>query len=211
MSDAYHFAQIGAIVRAMPSITDGVERLYGLVRKTPKVFSVVADVLFGLRWEEDVSPIRKAVLQRLERCVPRETTGFYMGIDGLNMPDGKGIELGCSTSWKRGDKSIDYIYQCETYCDDLPLKSLAQYYTWFYRKNKGLEAFNKAGTDSLMVEYPVCLGASALVIAHALNEIPSEKLCGTVEERCFAFGFHDGDMMRLGRATKHGFVCEGRF
>ena len=125
------------------------------------------------------------------------------------MPEGKGIEMGCSTRWKRGDQSIQYVYDCEKYCKDLPMPSLAAYYTWFYKGNAGLEAMD--GLDCLYVEFPVCLGASALVMAQALARIDPAVLCGSHAERCFAFGFHDGDLMRLGRATKNRFVCEAEF
>jgi hypothetical protein len=193
----------------MPPVEEGVDALYALVRKHPGAFKVVEPVLRRLDWGADVGPLREAMIERLNSCVPAETTGFYLGLDGVNMPGGKGIEMGCSSGWEAGEETINYVYGCDTYCDELPMRSLAAYYTWYYVGNVGLEALR--GQDSLAIEYPVCLGASALVMAHALRGIEPAVLCGSKAERCFAFGFHDGDMMRLGRATRKGFVCEATF
>ena len=37
------------------------------------------------------------------------------------------------------------------------------------------------------------------------------RLAGETVERCYAIGFHDGDVMRLGRGTQEGYVNEPTF
>ncbi len=124
------------------------------------------------------------------------------------MPDGKGLELGCSSGHLPGWQSIDFVFNCETYCPDIPLPSLATFYTWFYRGG-GCETFG--AFDPLHVEYPICLGVSALVFRDALRGMDLWPLMGETTERCFAIGFHDGDMLRLGRGTLDGFVSDATF
>ena len=39
-----------------------------------------------------------------------------------------------AAAWRAGDESIEFVYACDTYCDELPMPSLAEYYTWYYRE-----------------------------------------------------------------------------
>src|SRR5690606_8304449 len=131
--------------------------------------------------------VAEAWAGRTAGCVPPAATGIYLGIDGVNMPDGKGIELGCSTTRQPGSPGIDFIYDCDSYCDDLPMQSLAQFYDWFHN-DEGYDTFGDA--DSLDLEYTVCFGASALVLREALRSLPAGQLVGSAGERVFAYGFH---------------------
>ena len=124
------------------------------------------------------------------------------------MPEGKGVEVGCSTGHLPGWQSIDYVFNCETYCPEIPVTSLTRLYTWLYAEG-GYETFGS--TDNLLVEYPVCLGATALVFREALRTLKGPALAGETIERCFALGFHDGDVLRLGRGTQEGFINDATF
>ena len=203
-----HLELIERIIREAPDVAAGARVLYEVARLDVPAHLPVWKVLPTLRWADDVAEVREAWVQRARYCIPPEASGIYFGIDGLNMPEGKGVELGCSTAHLPGWQSIDFIFNCETYCDDLPLPSLTRLYTWFYREG-GYETFGSI--DNLRLEYPVCLGIGALVLRDALRTLDASLLIGETAERCFAFGFHDGDMLRLGRATQDGFVNDASF
>ena len=88
------------------------------------------------------------------------------------------------------------------------MPSLTRLYTWLYGGG-GYEAFG--AVDNLSVEIPICLGITALVVRDALRPLEPLALAGETLERCFALGFHDGDMLRLGRGTLDGFVNDASF
>ena len=205
---------------------DGVARLHDLVRRHPAAWSAAGSTLERLRWQDDVEAVRAAFFDRFAGTVPPDATGVYLGIDGLQMSrgGGGGIEMGCSRAWHPGDQGVGFIYNCDQYCDPVPLPSLAAYYAWYYaglnipedevqamwERGESLDD-GRPAFDGLDVEFPICLGASALVVCHALRSVGSAVLSEARREMCIVLGFHDGDMLRLGRATSTGFVCDPAF
>lgn len=205
---ARHLSLIDRIVREAPDVSAGARVLYEVARLAVPAELPVWNVLRSLTWADDVALVRDAWVQRAATCLPTDASGIYFGIDGLGMADGKGVSLGCSTAHLPGWQGIDYVFDCETYCHDLPLPSLTKLYTWLYA-NGGFETFG--AIDNLQMEIPICLGVSALVLRDALRTLDPFTLAGETLERCFALGFHDGDILRLGRATQDGFACDASF
>lgn len=203
-----YFGLIEQILREAPDVASGAHVLHEIARQFVPRDLPVWRVLDGLTWPQEVSAVRAAWVERTRTCVPGDASGIYFAIDGLNMPEGKGVEVGCSSGHLPGWQSIDYVFNCETYCPDIPLPSLAALYTWLYARG-GYETFGSI--DNLHVEYPICLGVTALVFRDALREVDAWSLVGETTERCFAIGFHDGDMLRLGRGTLDGFVNDASF
>ena len=208
MTDAHHFAEIERLLREAPTLKAGIDGMYALVRRHIPESCPLWKVLTALKWRDDVDAAGSAWDARLTTCVPAGANGVYLGIDGLNMPDGKGIELGCSSRYEPGRRTIDYIYDCDVYCDELPMPALADYYTWLHRQG-GMDELQ--AYDFLHVEYPVALGASALVLREVFRRSDPAALAGAAGERCFAYGFHDGDILRIGTATSAGFDCDATF
>ena len=209
IDDTYHFNDIASVVRSRPSIEQGRDALYELVlQHHPRSNRPLWRLLDSLDWDADVARVSDALAERFQVDVTPDVTGIYLGIDGINMPGGKGIEFGCSTAWSPAARDLDYVYHCERYLDDLPMPTLAAYYDWYYNAPDS----SVRHPECLFVEFPVCLGMSALVVCHALARLDPSLVCGASKStRCIAYGFHDGDMMRLGRATPEGFVNEATF
>jgi hypothetical protein len=203
-----HAGLIERIIREAPDVAAGAKLLGAIARLDVPPELPVWKVVDGLRWTDDVETVRAAWVERTRTSVPLDASGIYFALDGLNMPEGKGVELGCSTAHIPGWHAIDYVFNCETYCPDLPLPSLTRLYTWLYAEN-GYETFGSI--DNLHLEYPICLGVSALVFRDALRTLDPVSLAGETVERCFALGFHDGDLLRLGRGTQEGFVNDASF
>ena len=205
---ARHLSLIERIVREAPDVAAGARVLYELARLDVPAELPVWNVLRTLTWPDDVAVVRDAWVQRTRTCLPPDASGIYLGVDGQNMADGQGISLGCSEGHLPGWQGIDYVFNCETYCEDLPLPSLTRLYTWLYQGG-GYDTFGSV--DNLNIEIPICLGVTALVFRDALRPLDPLALAGETLERCFALGFHDGDMLRLGRATQEGFVNDASF
>jgi hypothetical protein len=203
-----YFGLIERIIREAPDVATGSRVLHEIARQFVPAELPVWKVLARLNWPKEVDGVRAAWIERARTCIPPEVSGIYFGLDGPNMPDGKGVELGCSTGHLPGWQSIDYVFNCETFCPDIPLPSLSALYTWFYAGG-GYETFG--AVDNMHIEYPICLGVTALVFRDALRGLDSFSLVGETTERCFALGFHDGDMLRLGRGTLDGFVNDATF
>jgi hypothetical protein len=203
-----HAGLIERIIREAPDVATGVHVLRELARLDVPATLPVWRVIDSLTWASDVAPVRDAWVHRVRTCVPPEASGIYLGLDGVSMPEGRGVQLGCSTAHLPGWHAIDFVFNCETYCDDIPLPSLAKLYTWLYAEG-GYETFGSI--DNMLLEYPICLGCGALVFRDALRTLDPSLLAGENLERCFAFGFHDGDLIRLGRATQEGFTTDATF
>ena len=204
---ARHLGLIERIIREAPDVAAGAGVLHELARLDVPAGLPVWDVLRSLTWSDDVAVVRRAWLDRAGACLPADASGIYFGLDGANMPEGGGVRLGCSDAHLPGWHGIDYVFSCDTYCDDVPVPSLSRLYTWLYQG--GYDTFG--AVDNLGIEIPICLGVTALVFRDALRTLDAFSLAGETLERCFAIGFHDGDLLRLGRATQEGFVNDATF
>jgi hypothetical protein len=203
-----HAGIIEQVIREAPSVAAGAKLLGAIARLDVPPELPVWKVVDALRWEQDVAIVRDAWVQRARSSIPTDASGVYFAINGLNMPDGRGVELNCSSGHLPGWQAIDFIFNCEITCDDIPLPSLSRLYTWLYADG-GYETFGSV--ENLHLECPICLGVTALVFRDALRKLDPFTLAGETVERCYAIGFHDGDVMRLGRGTQEGYANEPTF
>lgn len=188
-------------LRGQRDLGNGYAALLGLLSRQEGVSRGLMDVVRELDFESDVEGLAEQLGRMFELWVPEETTGIYLGVDGLNMPDGKGIEVGCSTGHRAGSDDVQFIFECETYLEELDLPTLRQFFEWRYGEGRE-EVRGEAG---LFADYVVGLGATALTFVMALGRVPLEVLLGPeVEERLVVLGFHDGDMLRLVRIRRGG-------
>src|SRR3982751_6430748 len=93
-----HAGLIEKIIREAPSVAAGAKLLGAIARLDVPPTLPVWRVVDALRWEDDVAIVRDAWVERTRTSVPTDATGIYFALDGMNMPDGKGVELGCSTA-----------------------------------------------------------------------------------------------------------------
>ena len=206
---ARHLALIERVIREAPDVLAGTRVLRDIARLSMNNAELpVWRIIDSLKWADDVAVVRDAWLRLTRTSVPTDASGVCFAINGVNMPEGGGVSVSCTTGHLPGWESIDFVFNCETTCDDIPLPSLTRLYTHLYNEG-GYEAFG--ALDNLMVEVPVCLGASALVFREALRRLEPFALAGETVERCFAIGFHDGDMLRLGRGRQEGWVNDTTF
>lgn len=208
MTDKHILEDMCRIVRTATSLPDGVKRLHDLVRTDATAWAVAGPVLEGMTWDASAEVLSAAVEDQLLSTVPLSTTGFWFGIDGLNMPSGRGLEMGCSPAWAYGSPKIDYVFTCDNYCDDVPFPALGDYYRWYYQGLYDPAVQDRPDFNYLTVEYSVCLGATALALRQAFTEIDPVVACAAHPQRCVALGFGDGDIIRVGRATLNGFDCD---
>lgn len=127
---------------------------------------------------EAVEWIKKALKKR------PQAKGIYLGLDTLNMKDGRGsnVEIGMNANCDPAEISTDYAFHCDTYGDRHLIKGL---YTFFA---------NFVGPDddsSALAEYVIFLGYSGVVLREALlkADIKSDFIS--------CWGFHDGDLFLL--------------
>jgi hypothetical protein len=133
-----HAGIIEQVIREAPSVAAGAKLLGAIARLDVPPELPVWKVVDALRWEQDVAIVRDAWVQRVRSSIPTDASGVYFAINGLNMPDGRGVELNCSSGHLPGWQAIDFIFNCEITCDDIPLPSLSRLScTWSARSASG--------------------------------------------------------------------------
>ena len=90
-----------------------------------------------------------------------DVKGIYLGLDTLNMEDGKGsnVEIGMNSSCDPTESSIDWAFDCNTYGDRHLIMGLYSFFANF----SGPDDENKD-----LAEYVIFLGYSGLVLREAL-------------------------------------------
>jgi hypothetical protein len=124
--------------------------------------------------------------------------GVYLGLDTINMRDGAGhnLELGVTASCDPFGPDDDWAWNCEWYGESHLIRGLVDLKKE-YEREQWKEIFDFA-------DYAIFLGYSGLILGEAFEAI-------VVPEPLLAiWGFHDGDLFRLGRRTLAGFerICE---
>jgi len=116
-----------------------------------------------------------------------DTSGIYLGLDTLNMDDGKGtnVELGLSKSCNPKDFSDDWAYDCEDYGTSHLIKGLYEVSEAFSVEGKWISE------EQHFAEYVIFLGYSGIVLRAALNNLETEN------DFLSIWGFHDGDLFFL--------------
>lgn len=123
--------------------------------------------------------------------VESPSKGVYLGLDTLNMDGGAGsnVEIGGTMDCDPNAASIDWAWECE----------------WSGEPHLigGLVAMKERYEDSEVsseADYLVFLGYSGLVLGAAAARLrPDEPVL-------FVWGFHDGDLFKLGRASRDGWT-----
>ncbi|MDO6435694.1 hypothetical protein Q4E93_34085 [Flavitalea sp. BT771] len=144
----------------------------------------------ALDWEQfsvkymdaDISAATRWIKKALGRL--RDVKGIYLGLDTLNMEDGKGsnVEIGINANCDPTEISVDWAFDCDTYGDRHLIKGLYSFFANFAEpddQNKDL------------AEYVIFLGYSGLVLREALLKANIES------DFISCWGFHDGDLLLL--------------
>ncbi len=134
----------------------------------------------------------------LQSCINKypKTTGVYLGLDTLNMDNGKGqnVEIGLSTSCNPKEFSDEWAYDCEVYGDSHLIKGLSDVSDSFENEDKWT-------SDELrFAEYMIFLAYSGIVFREALKELKLDN------DLLSIWGFHDGDMFLLSQCLSGKFT-----
>jgi len=130
----------------------------------------------------DISAASKWIIKSLKNAP--EVSGIYLGLDTLNMEDGKGsnVEIGMNSSCDPTKISIDWAFDCDTYGDRHLIKGLYSFFANF----TGSDDENK-----YLAEYIIFLAYSGLVLREALLKANNQR------DFISCWGFHDGDLFLL--------------
>ena len=113
-------------------------------------------------------------------------TGIYLGLDTLNMRDGDGMNVGIGGTSKCDvmAEEIDWVYDGLSYGKDHMIYGLYRLQQ-LYSEPKWQEDFSFA-------DYMLFLAYSGIVLGQALAQLQTNRSFLAV------WGFHDGDLFRLG-------------
>ena len=127
-------------------------------------------------------------------------SGIYLGLDTLNMENGKGtnVEIGLSKSCNPSIFSDEWAYECENYGESHLIKGLYEVSDCFNNENQWTT------DEQNFTEYLIFLGYSGLVLKEALTNLKIEN------DFLSLWGFHDGDMFFLTQkiGNKNSIVTE---
>lgn len=180
-------------VVASKNLKQGITRLLSYCRKNGSENPSLSR-LSKLPFAKDAKHIAEQLRRFAEdKKIPPKCKGFYFGIDGLNMPDGKGIEFGCSPIANPGE-DVEWAQHCDVYPGDGLMSPVL---SEIYRVIQGAGIY----------DYVFALGYSGLALRHALESIPSRVLLGGQRQRVACWGFGGGDYFSLGTLSPSGFVA----
>ena len=123
-----------------------------------------------------------------------DTTGIYLGLDTLNMNEGRGenIEIGGSCEADPLKSELDWMYRCAWYGESHLIRGLFEMHRVYSRDEGDLFSY---------ADYVLFLGYGGLILASAVEGLDLPVRAGN-KGRLFAWGFHDGDIFPLLRATE---------
>jgi hypothetical protein len=177
-------------IRDTTSVERGMAELLAFCRAQAPEDDETWGELSGLDFGEDVRAIA-AELAVLISALGDEYTGLYFGLDGLNMPHGKGIEFGCATGYVPGAADDEWVYGCSRYPGEIASGVLSEMY-----RHVRVGRFG---------DCVLCLGYLGMALRAALERVDAAVTLGGAGERAVVFGFHDGDLLRLGVIKPGGF------
>jgi len=173
------------VIRRSASVAAGMRELINAADRSSLLTPSQRALLDEIDFAAEAERLTEALRTELASATLKGVNGFYFGIDGLNMPDGKGIEFGCSALHEAGIREIQFAWKCEQYLDNLPSTALTQ----IYSLNEPIQ------TDA---EYLICFGYLGLVLKQAFHSGLARLIHRPADEIAIAFGFHDGDLALLG-------------
>ena len=118
---------------------------------------------------------------------------IYLGLDTLNMADGAGknVEIGASESADAEDDSGEWVLGDLKYGQDFLIKGLVKMHK-LYQSDEWAECFG-------FCDYILFLAYSGIVLSNACRAVFVDSPIRVT------WGFHDGDMFKLGRIELGGF------
>jgi hypothetical protein len=124
------------------------------------------------------------------------TTGIYLGLDTLNMDKGRGtnVEIGGSPEAIPSENDLEWMYRCRWYGRKHLIRGLLELHETYSKEKPELFSY---------ADYVLFLGYSGLTLAAAIESLKPSIRTGH-KGRLFAWGFHDGDLFPLLRATSRG-------
>jgi hypothetical protein len=191
MSHQQMMQRILSIVKGAPDVAAGMSSLFAYGKALKPTFP---------RWKKleriDYASDAQLMLLFLRDAlsnseITSEYTGFYFGLDGLNMPSGKGVEFGCSRHFKPQTTDEKWVYQCDLYPENIPSESLSAAY------RTGIELGE-------LPDYIVCFGFLGLALRQAFDSIPAIESLNGAPYRAIMWGYHDGDLQLLGVVHPQG-------
>lgn len=189
----FDYKETTAVMRrivATSSLQSGVKRLIDYCEKVDGI-RTLARQLSKLPYRKDAHDIAAQLEQfAKEKKIPAACKGFYIGLDGLNMPDGHGLQFGCSPHADDSDDA-EWASECDTYPGDLMSPLLSE----IYRRIDGASVW----------DYALTLGYCGLALRFAFEKIDSRLLLNGQKARHVCWGHHDGDLLYLGTLSPRGF------
>lgn len=143
--------------------------------------------------ERDVTSALNWLKEELDET--NEPIGVYLGLDTLNMEDGDGtnVEFGYTQACDTSSDSSDWVYN-----ENLKYGNNHLIYGLFELKKVYQTApWSKFAS---FCDYILFLGYSGIVFADAFRKLPKNNTM------LVAWGFHDGDILTLGRKSSGAFT-----
>lgn len=128
-----------------------------------------------------------------ENLTEFQPNGVYLGLDTLNENDGDGknVEIGMTRAANTNVLEMDWAYRLEKYGEDHLIQGM-------YETHESYRRFDFEFDGAVLVDYLFFFGYSGLVLASAIERTLVNWDC------LFIWGFHDGDLAYLAKASCHG-------
>jgi hypothetical protein len=146
--------------------------------------------------ERDIAAATGWLTAQLEK-LPK-VKGVYLGLDTLNMAKGKGhnVEFGGTRECDTSVDDVEWLFDGQLqYGDSHLIRGLYELKTVYESKPW------KAGSE--FCDYMLFFAYSGIVLSAAFQEVATSRTL------LVAWGFHDGDMLALGRKQRRRFsrIC----
>jgi hypothetical protein len=177
---------------------DGIARLIKFCRAEAPADAALWDDLARRDFAADYAHFRDDFGDNLKGSpIPAKYNGFYFGLDGLNMPNGKGVEFGCSDTFDdaNDDGDVKRAYDGSHYPFEIASPLLS-------------ELYDGVVEIASLADHAVCIAYVGLAVRDALRELPISDTLGKARARAVCWGPHDGDLYRLGTLRPDGLVLD---
>jgi hypothetical protein len=180
------FTLIDDIINAIQNIPDAKAALESIIHSANKKLpSKIWANFNSLTIQTDTAGAEKWIQSNINQYPG--TKGIYLGLDTLNMDNGKGtnIEIGLSAECDPRIFSTDWSYECDYYGKGHLINGLFLMSDSFSQSEKW--SYEERST----AKYVIFLGYSGIILREALQKIDIEN------DFLSVWGFHDGDMFFL--------------
>jgi hypothetical protein len=179
-------------------VADGIARLIAFCRAEAPADAALWDDLARRDFATDYVQFCDDFGDNLKVSpIPAKYTGFYFGLDGLNMPNGNGIEFGCSDTFDdaKDDGDVNWAYDASHYPFEIASPLLSELYDGVVKM-------------ASLADYAVCIAYVGLAVRDALRKLSISDTLGKSRARAVCWGPHDGDLYRLGTLRPDGLVLD---